>query len=1323
MVEAYILTHCPDNNLHELWAYDPKTKKSQMHSIDDASVIAALKSGFKATSIGSYLLLHADQPSPEHFVDFMLYEVIGGATLKFDLIQQGSWYWSKFTSGYPYTPAPGAPAVAKVSLTGITGYVLSRINIPGRSGYELFNFDAHNDTPGGSSDPISSPMGVSDGFPTISGDDVLIPALNYVIAINHKNSSWRVFSFDPQLDNPLSAPAICNGTHKFAEGRQFMMIGDELIAWTPGEAEFDIHEFKPSNPFKKSRKGKFPKGFSTAEVKTLTALHPRTAIGSDAEVPGTMDFMRNKIEHIVYYVVESRSFDGVLGWLHKQGTNDINWVGAPADSKFRGASEQNSNHDHNGNKWTQYKPSVAESPYKVDQPTKDPYHGTSDAIRQQWRDGYEGYSAQAEADMSGFVNNNGSKEVMAAYTPEQLKVLNGLGASYAVSDDWFCSEAGGTTTNRASMASGSAYNITASYEGGAAYANFPQTPHRQSMWKVMANHGVMDWCIYHSVLWENKPYTYHLFLEGQLPSVDEYSGQRAQPVESFLQAARTGKLPKFSFVEPVWVDPNGSFTSYHPSGDMLPGEQALKNIVDALSSNKEAWEKTVLVVSFSKGGGNYDHVPARRLTKAWPNDQNDFYEFDVTGTRVPTIVVSPLVKEKTVFRSVTKVPYDATSLAATVLSWLGIDRSLWGMGDRIHEAPTFESVFQLANARQDKPELSVAQDEEFPTPGLEIPVAAPAPMDRTWGGSEKYTSWTSYHSWKELKAPLSADYKRMPTQTATFGESSKQGAIVDFAFGDPQVVNQITFSEEAPAYEFRFLEQSPILPCLSITGTDTPGTGVTNYSNKPQTFNVQASSQKTTQVQLAFFNYAGAGDSTIEYQVGPSTEYAQSGGIIAFNQFSSAQSAHFKVTVGALPTQGGTVGAEVRFLHNSTADKATFDIWGSTGPDSDTFGNVVFHNQSNAGKAIFHNQGATTGDGGNTQFYENTSAKNATIHNYGATEETTSGGDVAFDGTATADHARITNHGGPKGYGGVTSFNNNRPFMAPTIGASAGFSEIVNKAVAAKETGTGGHTEFTGIYGAATAADAKITNEGSSEGTDHSVKRSGYTLFAVNGLWPYARPSAGSATIINQAAQGKDGQPGNTHFTFQNYNQYQTADKQKPGPTAGKAKIQNLGGTTAGALGGLTTFDSRAGAGSSKITIKKGSNGGHGGRVQFADHADGEDATVHLEGGTFELSGSQREALSLHTLKVTGGTLVYKIKEKTTFILVGESFSKGKDPVLFSFYVEGEPPSKGIKILEAESLKKYSEKDFVAEFNGKPCKFTIDQSSNMPALIVQFPIS
>ena len=112
-----------------------------------------------------------------------------------------------------------------------------------------------------------------------------------------------------------------------------------------------------------------------------------------------------------------------------------------------------------------------------------------------------------------------------------------------------------------------------------------------------------------------------------------------------------------------------------------------------------------------------DHAKPPYAANPWPNDVNDGFRYDIMGVRVPTIVVSPWIKEKTVFRSPTEVAYDGTSFAATLLRWFGIPESRWCMGDRITQAPTFEGVLQCASPRDESPTLKPPYDRTFPREG------------------------------------------------------------------------------------------------------------------------------------------------------------------------------------------------------------------------------------------------------------------------------------------------------------------------------------------------------------------------------------------------------------------------------------------------------------------------------------------------------------------------------------------------------------------------------------------------------------------------------
>lgn len=1297
MADAFVIARTDGGDSYTLWSWDPCSSAGPLKAVTSVSADARLPAATRMTSVGRFLLLYSPPKAvtlgENAYVDFTLldFDPTLPDPLSSPVVQQGSWCWDKFTGDYSFTAVPGGPQLSDLRLTGVTGYLLSTLPTPGRSTFTLWNFDANLDAPGGSEDPIRDSMSASNAFPQVGPQDQLVPIGNCVLVVNRKLGTWRVFSFDPQLANPLSAPELAQGALPPGLGSELVAVDGHLLAWSPGDAACQVHPFVPTDPFAKSRPFPLPAGFPTAAGTTLTAVQVLTRIQEkQASTPGSMDFMRSRIKHVVTCVLESRSFDSVLGWLYDPATSKgINWVPARPGLQFEGACASNTNRDSSGAVWHQKQVNggAVSTDLNLDTPVLDPFHGTSDSIHQQWTGGYADYRSGVRADMGGFVLNNGNAEVMEGYSPEQLAVLNGLAFQYAVSDAWFCSEAGGTTTNRATLTTGSAFNITVTYEGGAAYEYFPKTPHRQSLWKVLANHGIMDWAIYYSVLWENEPYTYHLALEGQLPSVDAAWPQYVQPIDGFFLAAAKGELPAFSFLEPVWYDPSGVFTSYHPTGDVLPGEQGLLNIFNALRDSP-AWDETALVISFSKGGGMYDHVPAHPMVKAWPNDGVDGYEFDTTGARVPTIVVSPLVKPNTVFRSeVDGTPYDATSLAATVLSWFGVPRSKWGMGERVAAAPTFEGVFQRKTPRTDAPSLAVAVDKTYPT-GEAIDVAAPTPVSSVWGATSGSGAWTDDKSWGD---------GALPTDQASFGPCDL--ATVSFASSDPQSVNEVVFEEGAPAYTLLFEEATPEAPTLTIAGA-----GVRNASGKPQTFRVTATSVSTSQVQLAFLNEACAGDSSITYVAAPASEATQSGGIIAFNQRSNAGSASFEVSVGALPPGPySTVGAEVRFLHHSSAAQATFTVTGTTGTDPDTFGNVVFHHHAKAAAATFTNVGGAVGDGGNTQFFEQTSAEAARITNQGATGDDGNGGDTAFDGTATAAEATITNTPATAGHGGVVSFNNNPPYMAPGFGASAGRATIVNQGAPTAPSGSGGHTNFPGSYGSGSGGHATIDNLGT--GTANSTG-GGYTVFSVSGRWPYQRPTAGHATITNHPGACAGAQPGETRFEYLNYDD--DGDEDAAGPTAGHATITSLGGAADGAPGGNTSFSDQATAGRATLIATGGTDGGSPGTLVFSGQADGDQATVQLRGGSLDVAASIRASLAFGSLEIqAGSTLAFQAGGEAAALVVKNELRLA-GPITVGFDAGDATDLPPQRLLASNGLQKGDASKFVGlPVNGRQPEFEV----------------
>jgi len=145
---------------------------------------------------------------------------------------------------------------------------------------------------------------------------------------------------------------------------------------------------------------------------------------------------------------------------------------------------------------------------------------------------------------------------------------------------------------------------------------------------------------------------------------------------------------------------------YHPPSNLDGGENLLKGVYESLTANAEAWNKTLLVVTFDEPVGSFDHVPPPAAFPPWEKGQaparlEKGFAFDRLGGRVPTLLVSPLIDKGTVFRSETGIPYDHTSLIATLLKWRGQKQKLANFGKRAQNAPTFENVITRREPRTD----------------------------------------------------------------------------------------------------------------------------------------------------------------------------------------------------------------------------------------------------------------------------------------------------------------------------------------------------------------------------------------------------------------------------------------------------------------------------------------------------------------------------------------------------------------------------------------------------------------------------------------------
>lgn len=724
----FVISRSTDDDHYAVWRFDLRaeqlltkvTKRTDL-TFDHTHQIAAV--GRYLLEWGPVAMENYDPSFPYRLFDFDPY---ADDPLAGDAVFKGAWpknkFWgSRVDFGNPEGAQKAYDETENLVLIPLPNFVLNMIPTPGRGTYELWSFDPD---PATGADPLPTQQTPQGAFRTIRPGHTLLPLGNFVLDWVPATGEYWLWSFDAELDVPFVTPAVQQGTWAdIDDSHQLVPVGDDvLLDWVPSDRSYRVWAVDPyqANPLAGLlASGALPEEFSPST--TLVAVQPPVPVDPvAAKQPGTIDFMRARVKHVVYYMLENRSFDHVVGWVHGRDERGINFIGS--DRPFDGASVENYNEDTEGNKVHQsvYQDGRLSDDFSLDFFNYDPYHDNADVLEQLYFRDPDGYSKGSVPNMGGFAYNNGADSVMITYGPDQLPVLNGLAREFALSDEWFCSIPSATDPNRAFALTGGSLNQLNNFQNGYTFEYWPYSAHRPSIFKVLWSNGIEDWKIYNSIEWFNFVHTYHLFLQGQIGKVDATSAQFISPIDQFFADAKAGTLPAFSFLEPVWIPVPGATpsltSSYHPGEDLVPGEQRLSEIYDAISSGP-GWEETVLVITFDEHGGIYDHVPPPRAINPWPNDEIDGFRFDVLGPRVPAIVVSPYVERKTVFRSGGPVAYDLTSILATVLEWFGIPRARWGLGERTRHAPTFEGVLQRVEARDKRPTFTPPYDKNYPQTG------------------------------------------------------------------------------------------------------------------------------------------------------------------------------------------------------------------------------------------------------------------------------------------------------------------------------------------------------------------------------------------------------------------------------------------------------------------------------------------------------------------------------------------------------------------------------------------------------------------------------
>jgi phospholipase C len=347
---------------------------------------------------------------------------------------------------------------------------------------------------------------------------------------------------------------------------------------------------------------------------------------------------------IVVLMLENRSFDSMLGYLPHPHPD------------FEGISGTESNPDCAGAEHA-----VGDGGSRIS--PVDPDHTHLGVMNQlmgpdEWKPG-DPYTLSNR----GFIvvhekksdsHAEGLKIMQCLKSREQASVLAELALGFAVCDHWFCSVPGQTLPNRDFAASGTSRGAVDNRYG----LRFRKTAFHYAERRRFLRPRKRDWAVFHDGL-------AHLMI---YPSL---WGSRFQSMADFYERVEADRLPKYSFIEPrhsLSFLQSENTNCQHPGGNKTSdrnfraAENLIAEIYGVLRANPDVFNKTLLVITYDEHGGFFDHCPAGDSLAPDGSSGQHGFGFDLTGPRVPAVLVSPWIPQATLDQT----PYDHSSIVASV---------------------------------------------------------------------------------------------------------------------------------------------------------------------------------------------------------------------------------------------------------------------------------------------------------------------------------------------------------------------------------------------------------------------------------------------------------------------------------------------------------------------------------------------------------------------------------------------------------------------------------------------------------------------------------
>ena len=400
------------------------------------------------------------------------------------------------------------------------------------------------------------------------------------------------------------------------------------------------------------------------------------------------------LQHIVFLMMENRSFDHMVGFLQSDTYQVNGLAGTETNPDDDNASVQVSN----------------DAIYFGDL-TPDPGHSHFDVMKQMFSGADPANTTVAP--MSGFVKDYKlhtndvakSHNIMKCFSAANLSVLTTLAKQFCLCDNWFSSVPGPTFPNRAfAHAATSIGRVDMSPIG---YVGISKTIYE------LLNDNALSARIYYS----------DTTLAATFPRLMVKMNQYFGTLQSFINACGNNSLPAYSFIEPRYntLEAENLFfaaSDQHPDHDVHEGELLIQRVFQAIWNNPAVRNSTLLVISYDEHGGLFDHLPPpQRVPNPdglnWPGaagNPDPPFDFTRLGVRVPAVLISPYIKAGTIDSTL----HDHTSVIATVSKVFLQNAPVKFLTKRDQAANTFEDIFNLDVARTDAVAFAAAAPRALP---------------------------------------------------------------------------------------------------------------------------------------------------------------------------------------------------------------------------------------------------------------------------------------------------------------------------------------------------------------------------------------------------------------------------------------------------------------------------------------------------------------------------------------------------------------------------------------------------------------------------------